>query len=92
MTIGLNDTGYRFRTVDCPDCDGTRMCEECGGIGHVDAACAECLRGEPLNDDGLCEQCTDACTLPIADYNEKWVPLTTCVGDPLLHKQSRKAA
>jgi hypothetical protein len=94
-------TPFKVRTVDCPDCFMGRYerpegpgyvsceCDECEGRGELDASCAECLAGLPLNDDGLCERCADACTLPLSAFNEKWVPLTECHGDPML---GRKAA
>jgi hypothetical protein len=62
---------YTWRRELCSECDGTRHCDECGGFGKVDAGCAECLRGVPLSDQGLCETCTDACTLPLAEYQAK---------------------
>jgi RecJ-like exonuclease len=82
-------TPFTYRTTDCGSCDGTRHCDECEGRGELDASCAECRAGLPLNDDGLCERCADACTLPLSAFNEKWVPLTECHGDPML---GRKAA
>ena len=68
------------RTVDCPECGGSGMrmgcnreieCFDCGGEGQWTASCAECGEDNPINDDGICEQCA---------------MLTICVGDPLLRR------
>jgi len=48
------------------------LCSECDGMREVDASCADCLRILPLNGEGFCEQCTDASTLPIAEYQVKY--------------------
>lgn len=70
---------FRARTSDCPDCHEGKyesrgrygyiehICETCDGLGEVDCACAECNVIRPLNDDGLCRDCSrflaDDCSL-----------------------------
>ncbi len=32
-------------------------CVDCGGTGTVDASCADCLKGAPLDAEGFCAEC-----------------------------------
>lgn len=80
----MNASPYRYRTSECPDCFEGRYerpegpgyvsckCDECEGRGEIDASCAECLVIAALNDDGLCEKCTDASTMPVAEFEAKY--------------------
>lgn len=57
---------YELRFTDCPECGGSGMrmgctreieCFDCNGEGEFEAACADCFTVQPLNDDGVCEDC-----------------------------------
>jgi DnaJ-class molecular chaperone len=82
---------YHPRTEDCPDCDGglvydygytARTCPTCDGHTEIDSACCECGIIAALNDEGECERCHDANTLPVAEFQEKY-GLTECLSNPL---------
>lgn len=68
---------FRYRKEPCEFCDdgwqssdayGDRRCEECGGTGLATQSCECCERDWPLDDDGLCRDCSF---------------LTDCQPDPL---------
>lgn len=42
----------------------TVRCDDCGGTGEQDAACADCCIIRPLDGDGLCTSCA-ACLVEI---------------------------
>jgi RecJ-like exonuclease len=97
---GFDPARFIWRTSTCPDCGDGKItiadchgftdvrCETCDGTAEIDCVCIGCGCGLPLNEEGLCEKCEDASTLPVAAFDEKY-GLTECVGDPLL---KRKAA
>lgn len=66
---------YSHGTARCGVCDVHEQdaCEECEGLGKVDCACADCGRVVALNDDGLCQRCSDSDTLPIAEFQSKYL-------------------
>lgn len=81
-----NRLNYSFRTTDCDTCGGHRFvtdigddgfvarhCGECER-GQVDATCADCLVVKPLDDEGFCERCADASSLPLAEFAAKHYP------------------
>lgn len=78
---------YVFRQEDCDTCGGqggitypegpgyvTYRCDDCDHTGQVDAACADCLVVKPLDDEGYCEKCADASSLPLAEFAAKHYP------------------
>lgn len=67
--------GY-FRDEVCPDCEG---------MGEVDPCCTGCGQILALNEEGECERCHDASTLPIAEFDAKY-GLTEVRGDPFLRR------
>lgn len=70
---------FRARTQPCGDCyEGKyesrgrygyieHVCETCDGLGEIDCACAECNVIRPLNDDGLCRDCSSLIELEVEE-------------------------
>ena len=63
---------FKHRTVNCDECGGSGMrmgcareieCFDCSGEGSWDGACAECHEPKPLNNDGLCDECSGLVTV-----------------------------
>lgn len=88
-----------FRTASCPDCSGEgryavpdahgfhdEFCEMCDRTGEIDCQCAECGNVVPLDDEGLCERCHDASTLPLVEFDLKYL------GEPVAERVKRRAA
>jgi RecJ-like exonuclease len=79
-----NAMRFTWRTSTCPDCGDGKVtiadchgftdvrCDTCDGTAEIDCVCAECGCGLPLNEEGLCEKCEDASTLPVAAFDEKY--------------------
>jgi hypothetical protein len=74
-------TAYSFRTAACSECDGNpwfgighgSRCEGCDGLGEVDCQCCDCGEVTAINDDGQCQRCHDADTLPLVEFQARYL-------------------